>query len=359
MASPAKRARSELETAVGYVHSVSPIKMSKRNVRYFEATLQTGREEYHRLVAFSADKRQAFAQSSLAKRSVKLANVRKTVSYSDPTGYDVLFSSASGLDAVETAPFIWREPPGTTRQQISDVLALGPRQKVSELHAKILADGVVSRVVSVDGTMKELREFGICDRSGQTKLTLWESSILDVKPSKSFKLCHLVTRKSGDLTVLTSTPITTATAIEDVGEPDSLEPLDDSSDTTTTLRGCVSAVYIAQKQRCRRCHKNQEEFPKRCTTHRCEGCKMLQKSPSFQATYSGSLELTCDGEDHSVSLPNSAIWSYATQHLGDSVNEAEVIEEHLLCTGNIEVHVNCSGLTLSIEPLPETKKTTA
>ncbi|KAG5276396.1 hypothetical protein AALO_G00131460 [Alosa alosa] len=184
MASPAKQTKFELESAVGYLHCLSPIKTSKKNGKYFDCLLQTGCEEYHRLVAFSTGKRPAFVQSSLEKQAVKLTNVRRTVSYTDAAGFDVMFSSASGLDVVGTAPFFWRQPASTTRLRIKDILSLGPRQKVGELHVKILPDGVVSRVMPVDGAMKELKEYRVCEETGHIKLTLWERSILSVEPSK-------------------------------------------------------------------------------------------------------------------------------------------------------------------------------
>ena len=80
MSSPAKQPRKENDSMVGYLHCVSPVKTSRRNVRYFEATLQTGREEYHRVVAFSVEKRMPFTQASQNNSAVKLANVRKSIS---------------------------------------------------------------------------------------------------------------------------------------------------------------------------------------------------------------------------------------------------------------------------------------
>ncbi|KAG7467869.1 hypothetical protein MATL_G00136760 [Megalops atlanticus] len=352
MASPAKQPRTESETVVGYLHSVSPLKNSKKNVRYFNATLQSGREEYRRVVVFAVDKRPAFTQASVAKRAVKLTNVRKTVSYCDPAGFDVMFANTSGLEVMENLPFFWREPSNIARVRIADVLALGPRQQVGVVHAKILPDGAVSRVVPVAGVPRELKEVRICDRSGLTTLTLWEGQILSVEASRSYRLCNLVTRKVGDRTVLTSTRTTTVTEIADVGEPESLEPHDDSRETTT-LRGCVSGVQISQKQRCRRCHANQDNFSKRSSTHQCQGCKMLQRASSFILSYSGTLLLSSEGEEHSVSFTNSSVYAYLAEHLGGSVSDAEAIEEHLIGAGETEVRVNGSGLILSVVHLAD------
>lgn len=89
-ASPAKR-----DTVVGYLHDVSAVKQSRQNVRYFEATLQTGREKYHRLVVFAVDKRTALAQASQSNCVVKLSNVKRSVSKSDYLSVLCCFQSSN------------------------------------------------------------------------------------------------------------------------------------------------------------------------------------------------------------------------------------------------------------------------
>ena len=80
MASPSKIPRSDSETVVGYLHSVSPMKMSKNSRRYFEATLQTGREAYNRVVCFSPEKRDQFVHAAENRQAVKLFATRKSIS---------------------------------------------------------------------------------------------------------------------------------------------------------------------------------------------------------------------------------------------------------------------------------------
>jgi len=81
MASPIKKARTEAEeSVVGFIHGLSPVKISKRNTRYFDGTFQTGREEYHRVVVFGAEKHTVFEQAAVAKTPVKLSKVKKSIS---------------------------------------------------------------------------------------------------------------------------------------------------------------------------------------------------------------------------------------------------------------------------------------
>ena len=80
MASPSKQAKIDDETVVGYLHSVSPVMTSRQNAHYLEATLQTGREEYNRVVCFAPEKRTQFVQASESSQAVKLVGTRKGVS---------------------------------------------------------------------------------------------------------------------------------------------------------------------------------------------------------------------------------------------------------------------------------------
>ncbi|CAL8292273.1 unnamed protein product [Arctogadus glacialis] len=79
MASPSKLPRSDGETVVSHLHCVSPIKMSRNSRRYFEATLQTGREDFNRVVCFSPEKRDQFVQAADNRQAVKLVATRKSI----------------------------------------------------------------------------------------------------------------------------------------------------------------------------------------------------------------------------------------------------------------------------------------
>ncbi|CAL8247380.1 unnamed protein product [Merluccius merluccius] len=108
MAGAAKRTKVEDEESVaGYLHSLSPLEVSKKNARYFDATLQSGREEYHRVVVFSTEKRQIFEQAAIAKKPVKLTRVKRTISFSDPGGYDIVCSASSGLEVSQNVGFFF------------------------------------------------------------------------------------------------------------------------------------------------------------------------------------------------------------------------------------------------------------
>ena len=68
------------ETVVGHLHTVSPMKTSRQSRRYFEATLQTGREDFNRVVCFSPEKRDEFVYAADNGQAVKLVGTRKSIS---------------------------------------------------------------------------------------------------------------------------------------------------------------------------------------------------------------------------------------------------------------------------------------
>ena len=80
MASPSKRALSDNDTVTGHLHAVSPLKTSKKNRKYFEVTLQTGREDFNRVICFPPEKRTEFVQAADNGLGVKLVGTRKTIS---------------------------------------------------------------------------------------------------------------------------------------------------------------------------------------------------------------------------------------------------------------------------------------
>jgi len=99
---------------------------------------------------------------------------------------------------------------------------------VPSVSVKILPGGAVSRMVQVDGAPRELKQLSVCDKSGQTKLTLWEQKIGLVKEGRSYRLTNLATRRYGEKTTITSSRATEVTETEDVVEPDMLEAYDEA-----------------------------------------------------------------------------------------------------------------------------------
>ncbi|KAK0151769.1 hypothetical protein N1851_006870 [Merluccius polli] len=351
MAIPSKKAKTGDETVVGHLHSVSPIKTSRQNARYFEAMLQTGREEYNRVVCFASEKRTQFLQAAENSQAVKLVGTRKGVSYSNPGGYDILVSSHSRLDVAGDLSFPRRVPRDTDRMTIAEVLALGPRQRVGVIEVRVL-QATASKVVQVQGTPVELKSFEVCDQTAQTGVTVWDRLIPLVQEGNCYRFETLTTRKEGDRTVLCTTLSTVITiTTTEVGQPASLRPVTARADET--VRGPVTGVQIVAKPRCRRCHAGQENLLIKLSTHRCERCAILQHTAAYMVSYSGVLiVIGRDGEERSMTLTNSAVLTYVKDHsLSSSALDVSALEETVIATPELEVTVNHDGMVVRFAAL--------
>lgn len=69
------------ESAAGYIHNVSPVKTSDaKKTKYFNALLQTDRDEYHDMVVFHTELHRQFTQAAENLTSVKVTNITRCLS---------------------------------------------------------------------------------------------------------------------------------------------------------------------------------------------------------------------------------------------------------------------------------------
>ncbi|KAK0137099.1 hypothetical protein N1851_026710 [Merluccius polli] len=326
------------ETVVGHLHTVSPMKTSRQSRRYFEATLQTGREDFNLVVCFSPEKRDEFVHAADNGQAVKLVGTRKSISKLQQSGGG-LMSSSSRLDVAGELAF----PHTIDRPTIADVLALGPRQRVEVIEVRVL-QVIENKVVQVQGIPVELKTFEVCDATGQTGLTVWDRLILSVELGKCYTFRSLSTRKDGDRTVLTTTP-SVVTTTGQVGQPASISAMPVRGEET--LRGPVTGVQIAAKPRCPRCHAGQEKLAVMLSTHRCERCSILQRTAAYITTYSGLLIVVGgDGEECSMVLTSSGVCGFVREHFLSASAHGPALEETVIAMPEIEVTINAEGLVV-------------
>ena len=84
MATPAKLPKtdiSEFFDVEGYVHSVTPTKLSvKTNASYYNFILQTDRTTFTDVVSYSPENRRYLLQASEKKNPIKITNVKRALS---------------------------------------------------------------------------------------------------------------------------------------------------------------------------------------------------------------------------------------------------------------------------------------
>ncbi|XP_060798216.1 uncharacterized protein LOC132900205 [Neoarius graeffei] len=230
---------------------------------------------------------------------------------------------------------------------VAEVLVLGPRQRISVSRVDVkIVQALGCRIVPLNSVPTEVKAFAVCDPTGQTSLSVWGAQVVSVQEGRSYRFDALDTRKQGDLTVLTTTPSSAVSVIAEVGQPSTMEPL--SPGVKQTVRGEVTGVQIVANPQCRRCHASQDGLATRSTTHRCERCKILQRTNAYTFTYAGVLiVMGDDGMELSGTLTNSAVFNYVRDNfLSASAHDSPVLEEHVIGQGELEVTTNGEGLVL-------------
>ncbi|CAL8292264.1 unnamed protein product [Arctogadus glacialis] len=261
-----------------------------------------------------------------------------------------MVSSQSRLDASGDLPFPRRAPSSTTdRLTVVDVLGLGPRQRVGVIEVKVL-QLLDNKVVQIQGASVALKRFEVCDATGQTTLSVWDRLISTVQLGQCYAFLSLTTRKDVSHIILITTPSTLVTATAGVGQPSSLQLVTVTAEET--LRGPVTGVQIVAKPRCPRCHAGQDQLAINSSTHRCERCSILQRTPAYLVTYSGVLIVAPrDVKERSMALTNSAVMGLVMEFcVACNAHEGQALEETIMALPELVVSVNAEGLVVRFAP---------
>ncbi|XP_073690957.1 uncharacterized protein [Garra rufa] len=191
------------------------------------------------------------------------------------------------------------------------IKALGPRQNVGELEAKVLPRAAASKIVLVKEEECELKEIWVADTTGEIKLTLWDSLIPQVHVSKSYSFSILAKRHiQGDIILTATTPSTQVMEITalDVPDGDSEDPENGAS--STTLHGLVSGFKSEPDIAARGATVFKTTFLLTPITHRCSVCNLLQRSSVYRSTYGGTIVFTADQQDHSLTVTDCCLIAF-------------------------------------------------
>lgn len=207
-----------------------------------------------------------------------------------------------------------------------------------------------NQMVQIQGASVELKCFEVCDGTGQTALTVWDRLISTVQLGECYCFWSLTTRKDASRTVLTTTPSTLVTAAAGIGQPSSLRFVTVTAEET--LRGPATGVQIVVKRRCPRCHAGQENLALKCSTHRCERCSILQRTPVYLVTYSGVLIVAPRNvKERSMALTNSAVLGFVREFcVSCNAHDGQALEETIMALPKLVVSVNMEGVVVRFAP---------
>ena len=94
--------------------------------------------------------------------------------------------------------------------------------QIGKLHAQVTDINDVTEIVKIRGEDLELKECWICDSTGGIKLQLWDDLINVVEMNTSYEFSNISTRHTGEELYLTSTKLTSITAIANLEVPEHL-----------------------------------------------------------------------------------------------------------------------------------------
>lgn len=89
---------------MAYVHDVSPVTKSKKNVEYFKLKLQE-QEQTHEAVSFKPELQETFSDAALTKSPVKITGHRRKANYKDNNIQDVEIGRSAKVILVSNAEF--------------------------------------------------------------------------------------------------------------------------------------------------------------------------------------------------------------------------------------------------------------
>ncbi|XP_062574481.1 uncharacterized protein LOC134236327 [Saccostrea cucullata] len=113
---------------VGYIHSVTPIKLSRNNNKYFNAIFQD-HEKYSDMVCFVPEYNVMMTEMQKSKSPVCLAKVDKSISTRKPGLYDLKVTSATRISVASRQLDFRYEQPENKILTIVEIKALQAFQK--------------------------------------------------------------------------------------------------------------------------------------------------------------------------------------------------------------------------------------
>lgn len=113
--SSAKKIKLEEKTTVsGFIQHVSPVKTSRTNNRYFNATLQIQRDTFSKVACFDPSKHSVLVEASNARTPLKLNDVQIVPSKFDSSKSEVLVNYKTEVEVCRELAFTYQ------RKEIDD-----------------------------------------------------------------------------------------------------------------------------------------------------------------------------------------------------------------------------------------------
>ncbi|XP_067278206.1 uncharacterized protein [Pseudorasbora parva] len=316
----------------GYLHSISPIKISRANNRYFNAILQVSRNEYHDTVVFAMDKHDTFSTAAKNKTPVKLKNAKKSISIRDKEDFDVQYVRDTTIEVTEV-PFPHKPPQNTSTLTIQEIKSMTSRKLITRLEASVQKMDITSSTVTIRDNNCEVRSCCLADATGSITLSLWDSQIDLVEEGRTYTFTNLSTRQYNDNTTLTTTRLSTITPLHKKITVQPSTTTQTPPPTLHTVTTEITGAAITIKKQCPKCHTAQQNLTYKEKFHRCTVCKILRKGSSYITKCSGFLTILQDRQEMSLTITNSQLTKFVNIEHNVTLMDSQDIEEYFMTCG--------------------------
>ncbi|KAI4883078.1 hypothetical protein NFI96_030843, partial [Prochilodus magdalenae] len=241
--------------------------------------------------------------------------------------FDVIVGNRSDV-SVTTVPFAARIPQSQQKSTLKEVITMPPGKKVSLVEAKVVSLCPSARTVNVRGAEREVRHCNISDGTAQITLQLWERQMHLVQLHSTYAFTELSTRTFEGKTQLTTSLNSTCSPIRDLAIPDCA--VASAEARLSSIDSPIHGLEIRSTMKCSLCGKRQDTLDTKTKFHRCQQCRMMQKTTNYNRQLSATLKLSADGEDYTLTASHFPLTSYLERYDLQSLNNVEELEEHFL-----------------------------
>lgn len=185
-----------------------------------------------------------------------------------------------------------------------------------------------STSVLIQNAQCDVVNISIADKTGCISLALWNNLIDKVQRGKTYNFTELSTRTFNSTLSMTTTKNTVIKQADNLDIDIDMDAESEKSELPT-IQTDISGIKIQLNKQCPKCHTNQENMAK-AQFHRCEGCKILRKSSSYNVHFNGIM--TIDNPELTLTLSNMVLQTFLKETGFTQYSDAQDIEEYFLST---------------------------
>ncbi|ESP02003.1 hypothetical protein LOTGIDRAFT_157140 [Lottia gigantea] len=313
---------SDLTDVCGYIHNVSPVKISEKNNAYFTCKLQS-ESDVSEVVCLTPEKWKSFQRAEKEDSAVFVKNVRCQLE----NRRQKLFTNYKTIISNVTEPLGFEK-----RQQLNEEIQI---QSITiadvfvkpldlcgfySLSGKVISIGKPIEIM-IFGSRKNCQNVAVTDGTYKLNISMYGSLIDGVEKGKSYQFHNVALRKINNINKLTVRKQTIIKETEfqllgdtyDVGKNDT-----DSEHISIDVNG----VKCELKVKCPCCgHDVNYGQVKHVATVRCSKCDMLAKTSKLVAVMTTRIDgIQANGVNQKLTIHNFAMKEFVVK----------VNKEHLL-----------------------------